>query len=327
VFERDDGAYSLVDPFCKDSAPVAVLPSLSRVRVRYEPIVAVPERELPECRHLWVPRERDAEPQTAVSLLKLVVCSSRLVAAVVGQGRHGRLALCRPGAASWSVSGREPWRRLKDMAYYQGKLYVVDQNEDLLAVTVADDDAELPAMSRLDRVVKGRPPVADVRRRVTLHYLVESGDGALLMVRREISRARERRPGKIWMGGEMDEEMTVLEADFRSSRWKEVEGALCGEQALFVGRWCSRAVRVPDERRVEWADRIFFLEDGTGEEWHNLRSLRYSLSVYMMKGVDFQWCDLPRRGRAESLLPLMVSKDGDDLPATWIFPRDRTPCP
>jgi hypothetical protein len=147
------------------------------------------------------------------------------------------------------------------------------------------------------------------------------------MVRREISRARERRPGKIWMGGEMDEEMTVLEADFRSSRWKEVEGALCGEQALFVGRWCSRAVRVPDERRVEWADRIFFLEDGTGEEWHNLRSLRYSLSVYMMKGVDFQWCDLPRRGRAESLLPLMVSKDGDDLPATWIFPRDRTPCP
>jgi hypothetical protein len=67
--------------------------------------------------------------------------------------------------------------------------------------TIRPDDAELPAMSRLDRVVKGRPPVADVRRRVTLHYLVESGDGALLMVRREISRARERWPGKIWLGG------------------------------------------------------------------------------------------------------------------------------
>uniref|UniRef100_A0ACD5YP31 Uncharacterized protein n=1 Tax=Avena sativa TaxID=4498 RepID=A0ACD5YP31_AVESA len=329
VFEREDGAYSLVDPFSQDSAPVALLlPSLSRVRVRHEPIVAAEERDLPECRHPWVPRERDAEPQGTVYLLKLVVCSASLVAAVVGQGRHGKLALCRPGAAStWSVSGREPWRRLKDMAYYHGKLYVVDQNEDLFAVTVSaatSADDEPPTISRLDRVVEGRPPFAVVRRRVTLQYLVESGDGALLMVRREVSRA----PGVLWNSGEMDEEITMFEAEFRSSTWKEVKGALGGGggQALFVGRWGSRAVRVPGERHAEWADRIFFLEDGTGEEWDR-RSLRYSLSVYMMKGVDFEWRYLPRRGRADSLLPPMVSTDGDDLPATWIFPQDRTKLP
>ncbi|XP_044405590.1 uncharacterized protein [Triticum aestivum] len=298
VFERDDGAYSLLDPFSDATAPVALLPSLSSVCVRHEPIVAVAERELLECRYSLTPRERDAEPQTAVSLLKLVVCSARLVAAVVGQGRHGKLALCRLGAPAWSLSGRDQWRRLKDMAFYRRKLYAVDQNEDLLADTVADDgsDDELPTISRLDRAIKGRPPPLSQFRRATLHYLVESGDGALLMVRREISRVRMQRAAPVTPEGAMDEDITVFRADFGRSRWKEERGALGGDQALFVGRWCSRAVRVPDERMKEWADRIFFLQDGTGEEWH-VRRLRYSVSVYMVKGGNFSWSDL--RGQRE----------------------------
>ncbi|XP_024317925.1 uncharacterized protein LOC100827489 [Brachypodium distachyon] len=296
VFECHDGAYALADPFSHAAMPR--LPRLPRVHVRADPVVAAAERALPDCRHPWREQEREPEPEAAapLSLLKLVVCSTRLVAAVVGQGRHGKLALCRPGAPSWSMSGDDDqWRRLKDMAFYQGKLYVVDHNEDLFAVTVKDE-GEPPALSRLDRVVKGRPTLADTLRRVTLLYLAESG-GALLMVGREIFRARMR-PGRLARTAPIDEHFTVFRAGFRSSRWKKVR-TIGDDRALFLGRWCSRAVLLPEEHRPEWGDRIFFLQDGTGNEWPH-KSLSYSLSVYHMQPPGF---------------------DQYDWPATWLFPR------
>lgn len=82
---------------------------------------------------------------------------------------------------------------------------------------------------------------------------MESGD-ALLMVRREICRARPPRQGGSGMAlGAMDERFTVFEADFRSPRWAEVS-AVGDDRALFVGRWCSKAAPVPDDEHREWAD-------------------------------------------------------------------------
>lgn len=90
-----------MNPFSK--AKMAPLPSLSRVHVRHDPIVA--DRVLPEY-NLHRRIQRDGEPQT-VSVLKLVICSARLVAAVIGEGQLGTFALCRPGAPSLSVIAHE----------------------------------------------------------------------------------------------------------------------------------------------------------------------------------------------------------------------------
>ncbi|KAF0906527.1 hypothetical protein E2562_011508 [Oryza meyeriana var. granulata] len=307
VYERHDGAYVLVDPFSK-AAAMAPLPCLSRLHVLHESIVAVDERDLGWCRPTWLPRESTSEPQAVVSLLKLVVSPAGLVAAVVGEGRHGKFALCRPGAAAWSISGSDGWRRIKDMAFYQGKLYAVDLNEVLLAVTLTDNDGEPPAVSRIDRVIDGHPPGASALLRVTLLYLVESG-GELLLVRREVLRSPPATT-RLWLNlSELEDRFTVFKADFRTSRWTQVRtiGDESGDRALFVGRWCSRAVRVTRNR---WANQVFFLEDGTGDEWHT-REQRCSL-----RGSSFGWVE------KDELLPLITTADGHDLEATWLFPRE-----
>uniref|UniRef100_A0A0D9VCF6 KIB1-4 beta-propeller domain-containing protein n=1 Tax=Leersia perrieri TaxID=77586 RepID=A0A0D9VCF6_9ORYZ len=168
-----------------------------------------------------------------MSLLKLVLSpAGDVAAAVIGEGRHGKFAVCRPGAAAWTVNGGEGWRRIKDMVFHNGKLYAVDHNEDLLAV-----DVTLAAAGDGD----GEPPGVDAFLRVTLLYLVDvdddsGGDGDLLLVRREVLRSRSGSP-------EIQDRFAVFKADFGSSRWRQVRtvGDDSGNRTLFVGRCASPA--------------------------------------------------------------------------------------
>nr|CAB3445663.1 unnamed protein product [Digitaria exilis] len=201
------------------------LPSLSsgiHAQHHDESVVqAVAERAMPEYDRRGLAMSGvvpDPRPAAALSVRKLAVCSSGVVAAVVGDGHLGKIALCRPGAAAWSsLSNQGQWRRTKDMAMHQGTLYAVDHNEDLLAVSIVggedDDDGAPPALSAIARVITGDPPSFSGPRRLTLHYLVsDSGGGELLMVRREVCRER---PGQ---GRGIDERFTVFKADLGSSR-------------------------------------------------------------------------------------------------------------
>ena len=61
-----------------------------------------------------------------ISVLSLVVCSTRLIAAVLAVGAIGTIALCRPGAAAWSVRAHEQCMWISDMVFLQGKLYGLD---------------------------------------------------------------------------------------------------------------------------------------------------------------------------------------------------------
>jgi hypothetical protein len=74
---------------------------------------------------------------------------------------------------------------ITDMAFYQGKLYVVDYHEDLLALDISvDDKTGDPRVSRIGRVIN----VYQFDNELTLLrmlYLVESC-GSLLLVRRRI---------------------------------------------------------------------------------------------------------------------------------------------
>jgi len=101
-----------------------------------------------------------------------------------------------------------------------------------------------------------------------VRYLVSSRGGALLMVRRH------------FLCGETTVRFAVFRADLSSSRWVEV-GTLGGE-ALFVGRPCSRAVRV---RGAVRGDQIFFLQDECAPLWAERTSRRpdHHAGVYDMR--------------------------------------------
>ena len=72
-------------------------------------------------------------------VIKLMVCSPNLIAALFQGRESNRIAVCRPGGSMRSVAGDlSLW--ITDMAFYQGKLYVVDYHEDLLALDISVDD-------------------------------------------------------------------------------------------------------------------------------------------------------------------------------------------
>uniref|UniRef100_J3LG83 KIB1-4 beta-propeller domain-containing protein n=2 Tax=Oryza brachyantha TaxID=4533 RepID=J3LG83_ORYBR len=107
VFQRQDGAYTLVSPF--SAGTTMVLP-----RLPADPPVT---REMPR------------------SIRKLVVCSPTLVAAVT-RTIPSDLLLCRPGSASWSPCRHERLHRcgIRDMVSYQGKLHALGM---LLSISIA----------------------------------------------------------------------------------------------------------------------------------------------------------------------------------------------
>jgi hypothetical protein len=108
-------------------------------------------------------------------------------------------------------------------------------------------------------------------------------------------------------------EFAVFEADLQSSRWVQVN-TLGGNEALFVGRLCSRAV-VADQHWVP-SDRIFFLDDSTGMEVSGLRDAL--ANVYNMKD-----------GKVSKLPPAAIEGHGSStrnwdraVPPTWLFSED-----
>jgi hypothetical protein len=80
-------------------------------------------------------------------VITLVVCSTRLIAAIVAVGDFGTIALCRLGPAAWSVSAHYECRWQSHMVWFQGKLHAVDINrEDLLAFDIVDDEVSVTVM-------------------------------------------------------------------------------------------------------------------------------------------------------------------------------------
>jgi hypothetical protein len=109
----------------------------------------------------------------------MVMCSRGIVAAIVGDCRLGKVALCRPApSALWSLSLHDPWRPLMDIAFYDGKMYAVDEDENLFVMDVGEDqDSSQPVASCIHLRVFGRPPMLPSNQRQTaMLYLVVSGD-------------------------------------------------------------------------------------------------------------------------------------------------------
>ncbi|KAG2559681.1 hypothetical protein PVAP13_8KG126320 [Panicum virgatum] len=208
-----------------------------------------------------------------VSVLALVVCSTRLIAAIVAVGDL--------------VSAHEDCRWLSHMVFFQGKLCALDGNtdpEDLIAIDIVDDDdCHEPRVSRIERLIVGAslPPQNYI---FWEDYLLES-HGTLLMIRRKLyykaEHPSERRHGGIF-------------AYFEEGLWSEVR-TLGNDQALFLGRGCSRAIHVSPYDLSR--DCLFFLDDYTDWIWKKTTT---SCGVYDMKDE-----------KVYSALPMVSWKSGD----------------
>ncbi|GJN37600.1 hypothetical protein PR202_gb26574 [Eleusine coracana subsp. coracana] len=145
-------------------------------------------------------------------------------------GREGRSR--RAAAGFWTVRAHEAWRRYRDIAFYDGELYVVrvdvDPRTGAPAVCLAKCVVRMPAAAN-----RGVP--------VARHLVVSCG--ALLMVTRSGESA-----------------FAVFGID-RDSRWAEVRSV--GDDAvIFVGRWSSVARRPVFKYKMP-GNMIYFLDDDT----------------------------------------------------------------
>jgi len=194
------------------------------------------------------------------------------------------------------------------MAFYQGKLYVVDYHEDLLALEISvDDKTGDPRVSRIGRVIN----VNQFDNELTLLrmlYLVESC-GSLLLVRRMISNKHVNGQGQIHtFPGQCEPDVLISMADFARSQWVKVT-TLADDGALFLGP-CSRAVCVPQGDSP--GTRVWFLDDY--KDFHLWNERRSSLSS-----------DTSSVASPKPFSPLpMISWRGylENAGAAWIFPAN-----
>lgn len=230
LLSRSGYGYFLMNPFTKATMP---LPSLYSYRYYEEAVdfaedYMVPGNNMPGT---WWHKYRLSGDD--ISVVSLVVCSTNLIAAIFAIGGLGTIALCRPGAAAWSVSAHEQCRWLSDMILFQGKLSALDRNngsEDLICIDIVDErDSSAPRVPRIERLTEGisLSPQHDTMCR---SYLVESHD-KLLMIRRKLLYKRVRygeRSYIIRVAG-----VEVFEANFEQHLWAAVR-TLGNDQALFL---------------------------------------------------------------------------------------------
>ncbi|CAM0953875.1 unnamed protein product [Alopecurus aequalis] len=310
VFPRDDGCF-LVDPF---SRATVTLPALSCIRLRPPNAVAK-----------WL-KSHDGEVkwhtcttwmhinEHKLHIGKLIMCSPNLVAALVGIGSISQILMCQPGSSSWSVRAYDECKGFEDMVFYQGKLYAIAKDENLLVVNITEDHSTGdPQVHSIGEVIKGDPAhwysclfddnvIANNK-----NYLVESR-GALLMVRRTIW-CRVTEPGGDIMAGR--NKFEVFKADFEHSRWVNMT-TFGDDQLLFLGRRCSRAVSVSQYDLT--GDKIMFLDDDEENRVeYAYEDENTSYSIYHMRSRSVR-----------SGYPSVYWKRGDDMRlAAWLFPRDR----
>nr|XP_020185040.1 F-box protein At3g56470-like [Aegilops tauschii subsp. strangulata] len=233
-----------------------------------------------------------------ISVRKLVVCPDGLIAAIIGREHFAKVALCTLEFFSWSLGADDEWRWYEDMVYYEGKLYAITNSGQLLTFDVSYENTGEPKIRGVETVIGGRGHIGVGGMR----YLVKSRSGGLLMVRR------------IMQHGKSTYAFQVYKADLRpsGSQWERVI-ALGGDEALFVSRLSSRAVRTDREGLEGY--RIFFLDDTVGMSFRSPEPMGqplYHAGVYDMM-----------TGNVTQLLPRMWRKDHDGtVPPTWLFPED-----
>ncbi|KAL6653952.1 hypothetical protein ACP70R_007417 [Stipagrostis hirtigluma subsp. patula] len=297
-FSNEDGCF-LRDPFLNATV---TLPALSLYRVRHVGDEPVGEADL---------ARMEVEEGKKLNACKLMFCSPHLIAAIVILGRSTRIAVCQPGAASWWSVSVDRWSpQFVDLAFHQGKLYVLTSGVDILCAVdiIVDQNTGDPWVSQIRQVINGclACPYLLMNEFLILKmcYLVELR-GKLLAVCRKINFWWTE--GRFPVVSSEQNKFVVFEADFGQSQWVKVT-TIGSDQVLFLRRRCCRSFCVSHNEMP--GDRIFFMEnDEEDHRWYDKESSS-SCSVYDM-----------RDGKVSTPLPGISWECGTVL-ATWLFPQD-----
>jgi hypothetical protein len=300
VFSRE-GTCFLMEPFSKVTL---TLPGLSSFGPMDEPVGIINDPVIVNEEMHDVVFHKD----TKISLCKVTMCSELLVAAIVDIGPLHTVAWCRPTSASWFVSELGLKRSIKDMIFYKGKLYVIDNLKDLLAIEVREDhDGGNIRISQIECVLEGSfPTIRLIEDGISYigEYLIES-NGTLLRVRRTFF-------GKV-LDDDMisttikpvDAHFEIYGADFQLRRWVEVKGVE-DDQALFLGKSYCRSLSV--SRYKLKGNFVFFLDDGTCD--------------WFWKGAPSRCAGYNMRNEDLVFIPPLTGSSKDlNTTTTWVFPR------
>lgn len=188
------------------------------------------------------------------------------------------------------------------MAFYKGCIYALTTGGDLYAHEISMDNHVLePRVCRITPVIMMKDTLggssAFYGGANAASYLVASCTGKLLMVKRTV-------PWEYCHANQFGKAIKVFEADFRNSRWLEVQSI--GDQVLFVSPTCSRAIRASDCGNSIRASMIYILHD----EKYN----PYRLKDHLMCGM-YNMC-------TKTICPISVGElhVSDVMNAAWYFP-------
>ncbi|WVZ62922.1 hypothetical protein U9M48_012612 [Paspalum notatum var. saurae] len=272
LLSRGDKSCFLMNPFTKATMP---LPALCSYTTYTEPVEAFHDPFAPVMEMTW----KYCMDISRIYVQSLAVCSTRLIAAVISMKGldTSTIALCQPGAAAWSVGTNKHSRWLSDLVFFRGKLYALGgiQDRGLFAIDIVDEHGNnKPRVSRIERILDGVP------RKSECYYLVGCHSRLLMICRKinyTIETVYDTWKGKCFLLVAGSSKFEVFEADFERSLWAEVR-SLGHDQALFVGRGCSRAVHVSPYDLSR--DCIFYVDDYIASNWKKTTT---SCGAYDMK--------------------------------------------
>ncbi|KAJ1258747.1 hypothetical protein BS78_10G099600 [Paspalum vaginatum] len=154
---------------------------------------------------------RDIKDTDEISVVSLVVCSRHLIAAIVAVRGYCSIAMCRIGAATWSVSAYDQCRQLSIRSSSKGSSTPLTTRILLPLTLLVRMTARGQGVSRIERLIKWISlPIQEHYIWMEHYYLLES-HGSLLMISRKVSYKRD---SSILVAG--SSKFKVFKANFES---------------------------------------------------------------------------------------------------------------
>uniref|UniRef100_A0ACD5XW78 Uncharacterized protein n=1 Tax=Avena sativa TaxID=4498 RepID=A0ACD5XW78_AVESA len=292
---HNDDACSLMNPFSKTSLK---LPKLAKVRKRK---IYYPDYEFnPIFYKLVVPSPLDISP------------CSLLAAMIMDEGNYGTLCISQPPVTIDSFrDDKHPVRHLGDVAFFDGKLYVLGGFDGLFFVEL-DDIGILSMECIIDSLgdLRGTPQsLSSEEAYMIREYLVDCG-GRLLMVKRWF-RSMARSTSDDFFEHDRTAALEVFEADLvtRPARWKRASDL--GGHALFLGQHSSKSLPAKECSGYH-EDCIYFMCDYPRSK-DSANPLRDS-GVYNMRDGTFK----PLMSGSAAVPP----RHAGQWRPTWFFPPE-----
>ncbi|KAK3120566.1 hypothetical protein QOZ80_9AG0689990 [Eleusine coracana subsp. coracana] len=135
LLDHGKDGYLLFNPFSGDTVR---LPGVNSVQYAFSDSVVLTSSG-------FITTEHKFYSPTKTAVQNMVMCPGHIIATIVGDGRLGKIAVCRTSSDFWLINTHDQWRGLRDVTFYDGKLYAVEDNSDLFEMEIDEDKSLLSA--------------------------------------------------------------------------------------------------------------------------------------------------------------------------------------